>query len=56
MIDNNAVITFTARVARDTFTLAQGWQKGAIPITTLERLARGDKSAMFQTRERHEMF
>jgi hypothetical protein len=27
----------------DTFTLAQGWQKGAIPATTLERHARGDK-------------
>jgi hypothetical protein len=40
----------------DTFTLTQGWQKGAIPATTLERLARGDKSARFQTRGRHERF
>jgi hypothetical protein len=47
---------FTVRVAMDTFTLAQGWQKGAIPATTLERLARGDNSARFQTRGRHEGF
>jgi hypothetical protein len=39
MIDNNMAITFTIRVAMDTFTLAQGLQKGAIPATTLERLA-----------------
>jgi hypothetical protein len=55
-IDNNAAITFIVRVAMDTFTLTQGWQKGVIPATTLERHARGDKSARFQTRERHEGF
>jgi hypothetical protein len=55
-IDNNTAIMFTVRVAMDTFPLAQRWQKGAIPGTTLERLARGDKSARFQTRGRHEGF
>jgi hypothetical protein len=55
-IDNNVAITFTVRVAMDTFTLAQGWQKGAIPATTLERLAQGDKSARFQIRGGHERF
>jgi hypothetical protein len=56
MIDNNVAITFTIRVAMDTINLTQGWQKGATPTTTLERLARGDKLAMFQTRVRHERF
>jgi hypothetical protein len=50
MIDSNAAIIGTFEVAMDTFTLAQGRQKGSIPATTLERLARGDKSARFQTR------
>jgi hypothetical protein len=55
-IDSNTAITFTFRVAMGTFTLAQGRQKGAIPTTTLERLTRGDKSARFQIRVRHERF
>jgi hypothetical protein len=55
-VDGNAAITGTFKVAKDTFTLAQGWQKGAIPAATLERLARGDKSTRFQTRGRHERF
>jgi hypothetical protein len=50
MIDSNATIIGSFKVAMDTFTLAQGRQKCAIPVTTLERLARGDKSARFQTR------
>jgi hypothetical protein len=50
MINGNAAIASTFRVAMGTFTLAQGQQKGTIPATTLERLARGDRSARFQTR------
>jgi hypothetical protein len=49
MIDSNVTTTGIFKVAMDTFTLAQGRQKGAIPATTLERLALGDKSARFQT-------
>jgi hypothetical protein len=56
MINDNTAIIGTLKVAMDTFTLAQGRQKGAIPATTLERLARGDKSVRFQTREQHERF
>jgi hypothetical protein len=56
MIDGNTAIVGTLKVAMDTFTLAQGWRKGAIPATTLERLARGDKLIRFQRRGRHEMF
>jgi hypothetical protein len=50
MVDSNMAIVVTLNVAMDAFTLAQGRQKGAIPATTLERLARGGKSARFQTR------
>jgi hypothetical protein len=50
MVDGNAAITGTFKVAKNTYTLAQGWQKGAIPAITLERLARRGKSARFQTR------
>jgi hypothetical protein len=49
-IDSNVAITFTFRVAMDAFTLTQGRLKGAIPATTLERLARDDMSARFQIR------
>jgi hypothetical protein len=49
-IDSNMTIAFAFRVAMDIFTLAQGRQKCAILATTLERLARGDKSTRFQTR------
>jgi hypothetical protein len=35
VIDINTAITFTFRVAMDTFTLAQGRLKGAISATTL---------------------
>jgi hypothetical protein len=56
MINGNAAIASTFRVAMDTFTLAQGQQKGTIPATTLERLTRGDRSARFQTRVRHDRF
>jgi hypothetical protein len=55
-VDGHAAIMGTFKVAKDTFTLAQGWQKGAIPATTLERLAQADKSAMFQTRGQHKRF
>jgi hypothetical protein len=47
---SNAAIMFTFRVAMDTFNLAQGRQKVLYRQTTLKRLVRGDKSAMFQTR------
>jgi hypothetical protein len=40
-IDSNAAITSTFRVAMDTFNLAKGWQRGAIPATTLKRLTQG---------------
>jgi hypothetical protein len=56
MIDGNTAIIGTLKVAMDTFTLAQGQRKGAIPATTLERLTRGDKSTRFHRRGRHEMF
>jgi hypothetical protein len=57
MIDSNANTMGIFKVAMDTFTLAQGRQKGAtISATTLERLSRGDKSTRFQTRVRHERF
>jgi hypothetical protein len=56
MIDSNMAIVGTLKVAMDTFTLAQGWQKSVILATTLERLARGDKSGMFQTRGQSERF
>jgi hypothetical protein len=49
MIDGNTAIVGTLKVVMDTFTLAQSRQKGAIPATTLERLAQGDKSVRFQT-------
>jgi hypothetical protein len=49
MIDSNVAIIGTLKDAMDTLILAQGWQKGAIPATTMERLARGDKLARFQT-------
>jgi hypothetical protein len=56
MINSNMTIMFTIRVAMDTFNLAQGWQKSVIPATTLERLARGDKSTRFQMRAQQERF
>jgi NADPH-dependent glutamate synthase beta subunit-like oxidoreductase len=56
MIDSNAAIVGTLKVAMDIFTLAHGRQNGAIPATTLERLARGDKSSRFQTRGRSKRF
>jgi hypothetical protein len=39
MINSNVAIVGTLKVAMDTFTLAQGQQKGVIPATTLERIA-----------------
>jgi hypothetical protein len=56
MIDSNMAIVGTLKVATDTFTLAHGRQKGAIPATTLERLTRGNKSTRFQTRGQSERF
>jgi hypothetical protein len=37
-IDNNTAITIIFKVAKDTFTLAQGWQKGAILAENLGRV------------------
>jgi hypothetical protein len=45
-IDSNTTIMFTFRVAMDTFNLAQGRQKGAIPATTLQRLGKVSNKRM----------
>jgi hypothetical protein len=50
VIDSNATITNTFTVARDPFTLTQGWQNVTYQQITLEWLARSDASTRFQTR------
>jgi hypothetical protein len=35
MIDSNTAIAGTFKVAKDTFTLAEGWEKSAIQGTNL---------------------
>jgi hypothetical protein len=35
MINSNTTVIGTLKVAMDSFALAQGWQKGAIPANNL---------------------